>query len=184
MNTTGIYNKDRHSLPRLWLQYLNANVLKRALRLALIIGCTLTLINQFDALFGNASFKQLSLILVFVTPFVVITISQLVATHRAVSDSICGQISEKNTPFIITLMSHGILFRALLISFIIGSVNSLFILIDTFYQTTSIANAPLPLLAQVYILPFIFGTLSQALAYRRYVARPTFYLAVSQENNQ
>jgi len=184
MTTTGTYNKYNYSLLRLWLLHLNANVVKRSLRLALIIGCTLTLINQFDGVFGNAPFKQLSLILVFITPFVVITISQLAATHRAVYDSICGQISEKNTPFITTLMAHGIIFRALIISFIIGSVNGLLILIDTFFQTASITNTPLPLIAQVYILPFIFGTLSQALAYRRYVARPTFYPAVSQENNQ
>ena len=74
----------------LWLQYLNSAVLKRALLLALIIGGMLTLVNQSAALLGDAIFERLPLVLAFVTPFVVITVSQLGATHQAVSDTIRG----------------------------------------------------------------------------------------------
>jgi len=184
MTTMEIYSEHKHSLMHLWLQHLNSKIVKRSFLLALIIGCTLTLINQFDALFGDAPFNQLSLLLMFLTPFVVITLSQLAATHRAVNDTISGLISKKNTPFITTMASHNILLRALLISCVIGSVNSCLILSDTFFQTASIVNAPLSLLVQVYILPFIFGSLSQTMAYRRYVATHVFNSAVSQENNQ
>ena len=156
-----------------WLQYLNAGVLKRSLLLALIIGVILTLVTQSAALFSDAVFERLSLMLAFVTPFVVITISQLVATHQAVSDAIDGLTSVTNTPFIKTLVAHNIPFRALVIGLIIGSTTSLLILISTFSQTGDISNASLSLLVQVYVLPVVFGALSQTLTYRRYVASST-----------
>ncbi len=170
MNTT----KRRNYLNRFsWLQYLNAAVLKRSLLLALIIGGILTLVTQPTALFSDGVFDRMSLVLAFATPFVVITISQLVATHQAVSDAIDGLASTTNTPFITTLVAHNIPFRALIIGLIIGSTTSLLILITTFFQTGDISNAPLSLLAQVYVLPVVFGALSQTLTYRRYVALST-----------
>jgi hypothetical protein len=150
-------------------------VVKRSLLLALIIGSMLTLVTQSAALFSDAIFERLPLVLAFVTPFVVITISQLGATHQAVSDAIRGQTSPTNTPFITTLVAHNIPFRALVIGLIIGSTTSLLILSSTYSQTGDISNAPLPLIVQVYVLPFVFGAFSQALAYRRYVATSAVY---------
>ena len=178
MTTLNLLNPPsrlRRSPLRLWLQYLNAAVLKRSLLLALIIGGMLTLVNQSVALFSDALFERLPLVLAFVTPFVVITISQLGATHQAVSDVIRGQTSATNRPFITTLVAHNIPFRAMVIGLITGGANSLLILISTFSQTGDITNAPLPLLIQVYVLPFVFGALSQALAYRRCVASSVVY---------
>lgn len=172
-NNLNSLSKLRHSPLRLGLQYLNVVVLKRSLLLALIIGSTLTLLTQSSALFSDAAFEQLPLLLAFLTPFVVITISQLVATRQAVNDTIDGLASVTNTRFITTLVAHSIPFRALLIGLIIGSATSLLILISTFSKTGDISNAPLSLLAQVYVLPIVFGALSQTLTYRRYVASST-----------
>lgn len=163
-----------HRTP-LWLglQYLNVVVLKRSLLLTMIIGIILTLVTQSSAVFSDAAFEQLPLLLAFVTPFVVITISQLVATRQADSDAIDGLASVTNTSFITTLVAHNILFRALVIGLIIGSATSLLILISSFSQTGDFSNAPLSLLAQVYVFPIVFGALSQTLTYRRYVASST-----------
>ena len=178
MTTLNLFNPPsrlRRSPLRLWLQYLNAAVLKRSLLLALIIGGMLTLVSQSAALFGDAIFERLPLVLAFVTPFLVITISQLVATHQAVSDAIRDQTPATTTPFITTLVAHNIPSRALVIGLITGSTNSLLILISTLAQTGDITNAPLPLIVQSYVLPFVFGALSQALAYRRCVASSAVY---------
>ena len=160
----------RLSSLHLWLQYMDAAVLKRSLLLALIIGGILTLVNQPAALFSDAIFERLPLTLAFVTPFVVITVSQLGATHQAVSDAIRGQSSATNSSFITTLFAHNILLRALVIGLTAAGATSLLTLISTFSLTGNVINASLPLLIQAFVLPFVFGTLSQTLAYRRYVA--------------
>lgn len=182
MSTIENCNEYRRLPPRFWLQYLDVTVLKRSLVLALVIGGVLTLVNQSAALFGDVSFKLLPLVLVFITPFVVITISQLAATHCAVTDAVCGQASVADTPFITTLFAHDIPLRALVVGLFTGGVNSLLIFIDTLLQTGDITNAPLLLLAQVYVLPFVFGAFSQALAYRRRVAASAVYLVASKES--
>jgi hypothetical protein len=173
VNLSNPLTKLRRLPLRLWLQHLNAAVLKRSLLLSVIIGSILTLVTQSAALFSDTVLERLPLMLAFVTPFIVITISQLVATHQAVSDAIDDQISAINTSFITTLIDHNIPFRALVIGLIIGSTTSLLILISTVYQTGDISNAPLSLLAQVYVLPVVFGALSQTLTYRRYTASST-----------
>ena len=154
----------------LWLQYLDVAVLKRALILALVIGSMLTLVNQSTALFSDAIFERLPLVLAFMTPFLVITISQLVATHQAVSDTVRGQTTATNMPFVTTLFAHNIPLRALVIALFSGVATSLLVLGRIYFQTGAISNAPLPLLIQAYLLPFLFGALSQALTYRRYLA--------------
>ena len=170
MSTIESSNEYNHSLFQSWLKYLNAAVLMRSLVLALIVGSVLALLNQSDALFSDAAIEWFRLVSVFVTPFMVIAISQLVATQQAVSDIARSQTATVNTRFIATLFAHDIPFRALMIGLIIGSANSLIILIHAFVQTGDIANVPLSVLIQFYVLPFVFGVLSQALAYRRHVA--------------
>ena len=70
MTTLNLLNPTlrlRRSPLRLWLQYLNAAVLKRSLLLALIIGGMLTLVGQSAALFSDAILERLPLVLAFVT---------------------------------------------------------------------------------------------------------------------
>ena len=150
-------------------EHLDANVLTRSLVLALIIGSILTFVNQPEAIFGDELFEKLPSLLAFATPFLVVMLSQLGAIKQAVIDRRHGQTPNETTRFISTMMGHNIPFRALAISLIAGSVNSVIILINTIFQTGDITNVPLPVLVQSYLLPFIFGAFSQALTYRRCV---------------
>ena len=174
LNQTDSPPRLRRSLLRLWLPYLNVAVLKRSLLLTLVIGSMLTLVTQSSALFSDATIERMPLLLAFLTPFVVITISQLGATHQAANDALRGKTFTANTPFVTTLVAHTIPLRALAIAVIIGSTISLLILISTIYQTGDITNTPVSLLIQVYVLPFVFGALSQALTYRRCVASTVY----------
>jgi len=158
-------------IPRVWVKYLDENVLKRATVLALIIGFLLTVTNQPDAIFGTGSFIVLQLILAFVTPFIVITLSQLGALHQANIDEIEGVKGSKLETFTTSISSHNIPARALIISMIVGGISSLIILTNTVLSTGGLDNTPWPQLVQSYVLPFVFGAMSQALTYRRNTAK-------------
>lgn len=51
--------------------YFSARDLLQALKVALLVGSALTLINQFDALVGQADFKWLAALLTYCVPFTV-----------------------------------------------------------------------------------------------------------------
>lgn len=158
------------SVLRTWLTHISPYVLIRSLVLAIIIGSTLTLTNQFSALFGNYSLELVTLSLTFFTPFLVVTLSQLSAAEEAYSENTLSRISGRYSGFIKTLMNHNIPARALLIALILGSVNSGIVLLHEFFQSGQVTSAIAPLLGQLYALPFIFGAISQTLTYRRHVA--------------
>ena len=160
-------SKPTHQRPISLLRYLNASVLKRSLVMATFIGAALTLLTQSDALFGVSAFEELSLFLAFVTPFLVVTISQIVATHQLTLDSMTGEVPDSDTGFLKTLVSHNIPLRALVISLIVGSANSLIILAISISKSGEIFHIPWSLIAQVYLLPLFFGLVSQTLTYRR-----------------
>ena len=162
---------NSYQVPRVWVKYLDKTVLKRASVLALIIGFLLTLGNQTEAVFGTGSFGKLQLILAFTTPFVVITLSQLGAIHQAAIDVIEGGVLSKSETFITSISTHNIPARALIISMIVGGVSSLIILTNTVLLTGGLENTPWPQLVQSYVLPFVFGALSQTLTYRRSIAK-------------
>jgi len=166
-----ISHKDRYTAHRVWLTYWGKDVFKRSLILALIICGMLTLINQPTAVFSSDKFVKLQLILAFITPFVVITLSQLGAKHQADIDRSKGRLSTNPERFITMVLKHNIPFRALIISMVIGSVSSVIILTSTVIQTGGVENIPWPQLVQSYVLPFIFGAFSQALTYRRNIAK-------------
>ena len=52
-------------------------VLKQALKVAIVVGTLLLLINQFDALFGEAKLRWLPAILTYCVPFFVFIAGQL-----------------------------------------------------------------------------------------------------------
>lgn len=61
-----------------WIMHLiahnprdRARILTRAIRTALVVGPILTLINQWDALFGDAPFSFVKMVLTFIVPFCV-----------------------------------------------------------------------------------------------------------------
>ena len=144
-------------------------ILLRAGVVALVIGSVLTLTNQSAALFGAAQLEVVPLVLVYLTPFIVVAVSQILGFRQASLElSKAGSSRNPNEPFWATVAGHGIPFRAALIGLIAGSVNA----------SITIAGGagealPLAPIAQAYFLPTLFGVLSQALSYRRAVAGHT-----------
>ena len=167
MGTAKESNKPKGTRAGTWLQHLNVAVLRRSFVVAVIIGSALTLLNQTEAVFGDAAFDWFRLVLVLVTPFLVITLSQLVATQQAVNDALHTSTAVASKPLIKTFFSHNIPSRALVIALITGSATSSLVLVNAFSQTGSISAVPIPVLVQFYLLPLVFGIFSQALAYRR-----------------
>ncbi len=71
-----------------WLRFVNRAVFLRSAIVAVVIGSVLTLINQSGWVMGSDPLQLLPFILVFVTPFVVVTISQVAAVRRAFIDAV------------------------------------------------------------------------------------------------
>ena len=161
-------NSTDSQLP-VWFDHLSLKVLIRSLILALFIGSVLTLANQFSALLGGEGLKILPLAQVFVTPFAVITLSQLSATQQAILDSpqplLNGRLSVFHSMF-----THGIPLRAALIALAAVGINGLVTIVVLPQSSAVILQSSWPLLAQSFVVPFIFGAFSQAVTYRRYLA--------------
>lgn len=143
----------------------------RAAVVAVAIGSALTLINQAPALFGSATLERLPMVLVYLTPFVVVTISQILGIQQArakLRETDALQLPAE--PFRATIAGHGIPFRALLTGLIAGSVNASIMLFAQLLSGGEGDPLPFATLAQAYVLPMLFGALSQALSYRRAIA--------------
>ena len=147
-------------------------MLRRAALVALILGSVLTLANQSNAVFGSGTLELLPLALVYVTTFVVVAISQLLGARQAVRDvakrSAGGPVEED---FLATAISHGIPPRATLVGLMMGSANATITVAATLIEGGDLGALPLPLLAQAFSLPILFGVLSQVIAYRRAIAK-------------
>ena len=167
---------ERTSRPRFEQQnlraHLNGAVLRRAALVALILGGVLTLANQSGAVFGAETLELLPLALVYATPFFVVAISQLLGARQAASDvergTAGGSVEED---LLATTVSHGIPLRATLVGLMMGSANAMITIAATLIERGTLGALPLPLLAQAFSLPIFFGVLSQAIAYRRAMAR-------------
>ncbi len=70
-----------------WLPFVHRAVFLRSAIVAVVIGSVLTLINQSGWVVGSDPLQILPFILVVVTPFVVVTISQVAAVRRAFIDA-------------------------------------------------------------------------------------------------
>lgn len=162
-NITNSATRRADSALRVWPTYLSYSVLKRSLTLALIIGCLLTLTAQALALFGHKPLELLTLVLSFVTPFVVVTLSQLGAAEQVTTEGPTLRLFNTDAGFVSTMLSHNVPARALLIALIVGSINSVIVLFHQDMQTGQVNSAVLPLIAQLYALPFLFGAVSQTL---------------------
>ncbi len=147
---------------------VSAVVVLRAGAAALILGSALTFINQFGAIFGEDSLQILPLLLVYLTPFVVATISQLLGIRKALLDARqCRPPDSSQDAFMTTVMSHGIPSKSLLLGLIIGTVNTLIVVLAAIMDTASTAAVPAALIGQAFILPMLCGLISQAISYRR-----------------
>jgi hypothetical protein len=147
---------------------VDAGVVRRAGIVALILGSVLTLANQSDAVFGDGTIDTLQLVLFFLTPFIVVTISQVLGIRRALSDAGQGRppASPQNT-FFTTAVSHGIPMRSLLVGLVTGTVNLAIVSAATLIDGGALSDIPSGPVAQAYILPTLFGLVSQTMSYRR-----------------
>jgi len=152
-------------------------ILLRAAVVALVIGSALTLTNQASALFGTARLDVLPLILVYLTSFIVVAISQVFGIRQARRDfADNGPVRDSDEPFRATVVGHGIPFRAVLTGLAAGSANTSITLTAQLLAGDAADALPLAVIAQAYALPTLFGAPSQALSYRRAVAPRTALL--------
>jgi hypothetical protein len=140
-------------------------VLTRAAIVAVILGTILTLLNQPNAIFGTAEIQWLPLTLVYLTPFLVVSVSQILGTRQARKAP--AWVMELREGFAATLVSHGIPARAIALGLAAGSINTAIVVTDGLAAGRGLDQVPVALIAQALILPVIFGALSQTLSFRR-----------------
>lgn len=140
-------------------------VLARATIVAVVLGTGLTVANQSDAIFGRAELQLLPLILAYLTPFLVVSVSQVMGTQAAASAT--GWQAEKHERFLMTLLSHGIIRRALALGIVIGCFNIGLVIADGVIAERQMDQLPVALILQTITLPVLFGALSQSLSFRR-----------------
>lgn len=151
--------------------FISKNVLFRALIVALVLGSILTFINQPNAVFGSDTILVLPFLLVFLTPFAVVTVSQALGIRRATWEARFGNNpGHHNSGFIATAMSHGIPVRALLVAAAAGITNTSITAVVALVSGGTLVDLPTALIGQAFALPMVFGFISQALSYRRAVA--------------
>ena len=143
-------------------------IVRRAVILALVIGSALTLINQPGAIFGGAPIKLVPLILVYLTPFVVIIVSQVLGARTLFMEVAGGRANgPTNEPFVATAAAHGIAVRALITALVVGTAVTPIIAGLTVLEGGDASRIPLAEVGQVYALPLFFGLISQTASYRR-----------------
>lgn len=144
---------------------LSRQVFKRAALVAAILGTVLTLLNQPEAIFGPAEFQWLPLVLVYLTPFLVVSASQVLGIRQARKAS--GRIAYFREGFAATLFSHGIPARAVALGLLAGSINTTIVTADILAAGRGLDQLPTALIVQALTLPLLFGALSQTLSFRR-----------------
>lgn len=156
------------------LSLIDANVIRRAGIVAIVLGSVLTLANQPGAFFGQDAIKILPLVMVFLTPFIVVTISQVLGIRRALMDAspYPGPASHHGS-FLTTAVSHGIPIRSFLVGLVVGITSTFIVAIATLLDGGTLADLPIALNVQAFVLPMLFGLISQAISYRRVASAST-----------
>ncbi|MEH6346407.1 MAG: hypothetical protein V7785_15040, partial [Bermanella sp.] len=150
-------------------KHLTFDVIKRSLILSMIIGSALTLLNQTSAIFGQGEFQLIPTVFMFITPFIVITLSQLVAAEQARIDCINGQNINPDISFLNILVNRNIGMRALIIALIMGLTNCTLMGLISLGIDGSLSLLSENLVFQFFILPLLFGALSQAITIKRHL---------------
>ena len=153
----------------LW-QFVDAGVLLRASVVAVLLGSVLTLVNQPVVQFGDGRLDQLQLVLAYATPFVVVVISQALGMRRATIDA--GSVQSTlpvsgGESFIMAAASHGIPLRSLSLGLGVGSLNTALAAFATMTDGGRLTDLQITPTAQAFILPMVFGLISQTISYRR-----------------
>lgn len=133
-------------------------MLVRAAIVALVLGSVLTFFNQAGAIVGDGEIQWLALALVYLTPFAVVSISQLLGV-RAAQKYRGRDLREK---FLATMFSRGVPVRAVALGLVAGGLNTAIVA-----AVNGLDPLPVGLIAQAVSLPFLFGLLSQTISFRR-----------------
>lgn len=158
-----------HAYPN-FTSLINMKILGRAFLVAFLLGGILTLTNQSGAVFGTDTIQVLPLVIVYLTPFVVVTISQVLGVRRATYDTRSARArAHYDNAFLATALSHGIPLRALLLAVVTGTLNTSLVAVAALMANGSLSDIPVALTVQAFVLPLLFGMLSQAISYRRAV---------------
>ena len=144
---------------------LSKQVLGRAAIVAIILGSAPTLLNQSGAIFGIAEIHWLPLILVYLTPFLVVSASQVFGIREA--REAAAWMTKFRESFVETLLAHGIPARAVALGLAAGSINTAIAASDNLLAGRGLDALPVALIVQALALPAVFGALSQALSFRR-----------------
>jgi len=147
-------------------------VVGRASVVALVLGSGLTLTNQSGAIFGEQTLELLPIALAYLTPFAVAAASQvlgirqaqLIACRRRLSDHLQGS-------FFATALSYGIPSRTVLLALVIGAANTAVVVSATMADGGDLATVSVRPIGQAFVLPMLFGLISQTLSFRRASAR-------------
>ncbi len=165
--TRGYETNKEQPLELGWLPLVNRAIFLRATIIAVVIGIVLTLINQSGWVAGSEPLKLLPFIMVFLTPFTVVTIAQIAGVRQAYIDSVGRGAPAGPEGFIATTISHGIPARAAAIGLVFGSLNAIIVFADALLRSGAHAAVSVVPLVQAYVLPLLFGLLSQTISYRR-----------------
>lgn len=161
----------KHQENSSFASFISKDILGRALIIALLLGSVLALTNQSGSIFGDDALQILPLALAYLTPFVVVTLSQVLGLRRATIDARpLSSFAHRDAAFLATAMSHGIPRRALLVALAIGTANTTIVASSALMASGSLSNLPNALIAQAFVLPMLFGMLSQTISYRRAVS--------------
>ncbi|MEH6628282.1 MAG: hypothetical protein V7739_17705 [Motiliproteus sp.] len=150
-----------------WLRFVNSPMVLRSTIVAVLLGNILTLVNQPGWVIGSDPLQILPFILVFLTPFAVVMVAQVAGARQAHIDS-AGHGASKNTEgFIKIITTHGIPARAVVIGLAFGTLNAVLSVVDEILRSGDLAAFDFISLAQAYVLPLVFGSVSQAISYKR-----------------
>jgi len=159
---------NNYLLLRIIRQNFDIHALKRSVIIAAIIGSVLTFVNQTSAILGNESLVKFKLILVFVLPFIVISISQVLGKYQAEIDKVDSQFQFSHEKLLKTMVSHNIPVRALVICLIVGSLASV-VTLSNFLLHDKNTNIDWYFMSQPYLFSLFFGAFSQAISYQRHI---------------
>jgi hypothetical protein len=155
------------SIELCWIALIDRPIVLRSAIVAVVLGSVLTLINQPGWVSGNEPLQLLPFILVFLTPFAVVMVAQIAGVRQAHIESAAQGMSASPEGLIRTITSHGIPARAVVIGAVFGSLNAILSVADEYSRSGDLAALEIAPLGQAYVLPLVFGLVSQAISYRR-----------------
>lgn len=168
MNTTGKYASDLLHPPKPGLlTVVERAMFVRATIVAIVLGTILTLVNQSGWIAGNEPLQVSQLILVFLLPFGVVTAGQIAGAFQAHIDKDGRNGRKAGESIFATLTSHGIPRRSIVISLAFGGTNAVVAIAELLWRSGDLATVSIVPMAQGFVLPLVFGLLSQTISYRR-----------------